>query len=194
MGVQSEAPFGERAHRPGLAATDVVEIVQRSGERDSDLGLQRRQHYRAGFVEVVDVDGDPDAVGGACRVRGGYGYGVILGRFIVQGGLGPQLAVGGANVEGGRAVDVQGVGQGIVVGVGGRDGLADVLARCGVLVHVALSGVGRELGRLIRRHRHWQHAVNRVRLGALARPFSIGVGGGGLQVVAHIGGNRRVGG
>ena len=60
---------------------------------------------------------------------------------MVQVGLGPQLAGGVDNVEGGPAGGVQGVGQGVVLGVGGRDGLADVLARRRVLVHVACTGL-----------------------------------------------------
>ena len=63
-----------------------------------------------------------------------------------------------------------------------------------VLVHVARSGVGRELGLQILRHRRCLHHVGGDPFGALARPFSIGVGGSGPQEVAHIGGNRRVGG
>ena len=66
----------------------------------------------------------------AGRVRGVDVHDVAVGpRFVVQRGLGPQLAGGRVNVEGRRVDGVQGVGQGVVIVVGGRDGSADVHAR-----------------------------------------------------------------
>ena len=184
MRVQEEVPFGERRPRPGHAATHVVGIVQRGGQLEFDLRLRRRQRDRAGFIDVADGDGDGDGVVCAGRVRGGYGHGVAGLALEVQGGSSPQPARSGDNVEGVPAGDVQGVGQGIVLGVGGRDGCADVRTRGRVLGHVARRGRALEEDRrVIRRHRRCLHPIGRDRLCALARPFSIGVGGGGPQVV-----------
>ena len=98
-----------------------------------------------GSLTFVDGDGDGNIVGAAGRVGGGYFDGVGAGCFIVQGGLGLQLTRRGDNVEEGQVAGFQGVGQGVALGVGCRDGFADGDARRCVLVHVATPGLsGRE--------------------------------------------------
>ncbi len=148
-------------------------------DRHLGRGVDLRGSFRHALIVLAVADRHEDGVAGPLDAG--------------QRGLGPQLAGGRVKVEAGPVGAAQAVGQGVVVSIRGRDGCADVPARG----RVPRDAAGRVLAPSVntgcvpsRRH---LHRVGGDRLGALARPFSIGVGGSGPQVVAHIGGNRRIG-
>ena len=133
---------------PRRAGDAAVGVGQGGFQRRVDLGLVPVQRHLTRLIHVVDVDGHRELGRGARGVCGDYLDRIAVPGLVVQGSAGLQLAGGPDYAEVGRARVLQGVGQGVVVGVGGGHRGADVLVRGGVLVHIADAGLaGGEPGR-----------------------------------------------
>ena len=94
------------------------------GERDPDLGLDRRQRHRTVLLLIGHGYGNRDAVCCGGRVGGGDRHLVGTPGLIVQERIGLQLPRRVNNSEGCRVGPAERVGQG--VGVGGGNRGADV--------------------------------------------------------------------
>ena len=115
----------------GGAVQETVQARGAAGDaRDGGRGGGRGRLVHVGDADRDGRVGGVRAVGGGDRDRVG-GLGLVV---VGHAGLGLDLSRGRDDVEGRRVGAAEGVGEGVAgVGVGGRHGGADVLARGGVL-------------------------------------------------------------
>ena len=180
---------------PSKASNVAVRVGQGGGQRSTFLRLTRRQGYRSFVIRVGDGDGHRDS--GRCtgRIGGGNRHGISGLGFIVQGGLGSQLAGGGDDCEGGGIGSAQGITQFVIVI------LVRVSSRYWVADYSSLSVLGNATGSSIFSGEHrgvvvfWRllHYADRYRHGGFVRIVPVSVGRHYPQEFAHVTGAQGQG-
>ena len=163
----------------------TVRILQGCHLRSVNLRLVGGQGHRAEFIQIGNADGDLDAVVRGC-VRVAVGVQAVQHRyrhpiggpaFVIQFGIGQQLAGRGDDAEGFGISAPKGVGKGVVVLVVGRHRRANANSQSRILSHAADACLtGQELWRVVRR-------VSSSRPRGGPRAVAICVGGEHLDIV-----------